>query len=271
MNPHTQNRMYSDLAHLWPLVSHHSDYADEARLWTRALREKLGPGRHEILELGVGGGNNLHHILYPECDASRSTLSTCDCSNRLRVEPEFDATAVDISEAMLEHSKSLNPRVKHHIGDMRTVRLYRKFDAVLIHDAVTYLTTLADVEYTISTAVAHLNPGGVLVMAPDWFADTFPGTHVSHEVRADVDPPFTYIEYTHDPDADNSTVESIILYIFTDERGRTRVEQDRHITGIFSIETWLAVMAAGGLTAVTAPYPVHEDGREGHLLVGTLR
>ena len=69
-------RMYDELAHLWRLISPPEDYADEARYWRDALRAKLGSGRHEILELGVGGGNNLSHLT-----------------------SEFQATAVDLSEA----------------------------------------------------------------------------------------------------------------------------------------------------------------------------
>ena len=111
-----QDRMYTDLAHLWPLISPPEDYAEEAGYWRDVLREKLGPGRHEILELGVGGGHNLSHLT-----------------------GDFQATAVDLSEKMLEHSRRLNPEVEHHVGDMRTFRLDRKFDAVLVHDAICYM------------------------------------------------------------------------------------------------------------------------------------
>ncbi len=42
---------------------------------------------------------------------------------------EFDAVAVDISEAMLEECRKLNPGVELHLGDMRSVRLGKKFPA----------------------------------------------------------------------------------------------------------------------------------------------
>ena len=41
---------------------------------------------------------------------------------------------------MLELSRTLNPDCEHLEGDMRTLRLGRTFDAVLIHDAVMYMT-----------------------------------------------------------------------------------------------------------------------------------
>ena len=110
--------MYGDLAELWPLISAPEDNAHEASYWRRALRSKLGPGRHSLLELGVGGGNNLSHLT-----------------------DDFDATAVDLSPGMLVHSQRLNPSVEHHVGDMRTVRLGRKFDAVIAHGAIGYMLT----------------------------------------------------------------------------------------------------------------------------------
>ena len=111
-----ENRLYKDLAHLWPLLDPPEEYTEEASFWRQAIREKLGPGRHEVLELGVGGGHLLSHLT-----------------------GDVQATAVDISPQMLAHSKALNPGVEHHLGDMRSVRLGRKFQAVLIHDAISYL------------------------------------------------------------------------------------------------------------------------------------
>jgi len=35
---------------------------------------------------------------------------------------------------MLELSRTINPELEHLVGDMRTIRLGRTFDAVLIHD-----------------------------------------------------------------------------------------------------------------------------------------
>ena len=125
--------MYNDLAYLWPIISPPEDYTEEAGYWRRAIRETLGEGRHHVLELGVGGGHNLSHL-------------TAD----------FQATAVDVSPRMLEISRTLNPDVEHHLGDMRTVRLGRTFDAVLIHDAVSYMLTEDDLRATFATARAHL-------------------------------------------------------------------------------------------------------------------
>jgi len=241
-----QNRMYDDLAYLWPLISPPEGYANEARYWRDALREKLGPERHPILELGVGGGNNLSHLAR-----------------------DFQATAVDLSERMLAHSKKLNPSVEHHVGDMRMVRLGRTFKAVIIHDAINYMLTEEDLRATFATAAAHLKPGGVFITAPDWFRETFQGPRVFHRTREKDGVELTHIEYMYDPDPGDTTMETVMFYMIR-ERGGLRIEEDLHITGLFSIQTWVDLMTQARFVVEKRPYPVHDDGHEAYLLVGTL-
>ena len=242
-----RNRLYNDLAHLWPLFDPPEEYAQEAAFWRQTLREKLGPGRHHVLELGVGGGHLLSHL-------------TAD----------VQATAVDISEGMLAHSIELNPGVEHHIGDMRSVRLGRTFKAVLIHDAISYMLTEADLRATFATARAHLEPGGLLITVPDWFRETFKGTSVDHRTRTKGGKELTYVQYVTDPDPADTTIETIFIYIIK-EGGKVEIEQDRHITGLFSLDTWLGLLAQAGFETEARPYPVYDDDDEGYLLVGVLK
>ena len=72
------NRLYDEFAHLWPLISAPEEYAVEAQHWRDALREKLGPGRHEILELGVGGGHNIAAGATIEPDQEEKFLNLVD-------------------------------------------------------------------------------------------------------------------------------------------------------------------------------------------------
>lgn len=241
-----QNRLYNDLAYLWPVISPPEEYAEEASRWRQVLRDKLGPGKHPILELGVGGGHNLYHLA-----------------------TEFRATAVDISENMLGLSRKLNPGVEHHLGDMRDIRLDYTFSAVLVHDAINYMLTEEDLRATFETARAHLRPGGVLILAPDWFRETFDGPSVMHWDRHKGDLELTFIEYVHDPDSNDTTIESIFFYMLK-EQGQLRVEQDRHITGLFPLETWFRLMEECGFKVEHITYPAYEGGYGGNLLVGVL-
>lgn len=240
-------RLYTEFASYWTLVSDPADYAVEAVHWRRALRERLGAGRHRILELGVGGGNNLSHL-----------------------REGFDATAADLSPQMIEQARKLNPGVEFHVGDMRTIRLGRKFKAVIIHDAISYLATEDDLRATFATAAAHLEPGGVFITAPDWYRETFHPPAVGHGTNTDGRVTFTLIQYEHDPDPDDTTMETLCWYVI-EEGGRLHVEQDRHVLGLFSLDAWLKLMAQSGFETEKVPYDVHEDHRDAWLLVGALK
>ena len=222
-------RLYGDLAHLWPLMSPPADYAAEAAYWRRELRSHLGPGKHRILDLGSGGGHFLSHFA-----------------------GEFAATAVDLSDAMLAHSRRLNPGVMHHIGDMRTVRLNTQFDAVLIHDAIAYMTTEADLLAAFTTAHAHLRKGGLLITAPDFYIDTFRSPWVHHETHTDGDSVLTHIEYSVVLDLSDGKMDTVFIF-FVKEAGELRVELDRHVTGLFRIATWQRLLGEADFSAGRVP------------------
>jgi len=240
------SRLYGDLAYLWPLVSLVEDYAAEARCWRDVLRSKLGPGRHRVLELGVGGGHHLSHL-------------TAD----------FEATAVDLSEAMMRHSRRLTPGVEHLVGDMRTVRLNRKFQAVLVHDAISHMQTEADLKAVFATAVAHLEPGGVFITSPDHFRETFRDPTVDSRTRSDGETELTCIEFTCDLDPADTTIETILFYLVR-TGGGLRIELDRLTTGLFGRQRWLDLMAEAGFQVECHPRDMGDVAAQPDLLVGTL-
>ena len=242
-------RLYGDLAYLWPLMSPTEDYADEADCWRRQLRARLGPGRLRILDLGTGGGHHLHQIIANDRDG-------------------FDATAVDLSEAMLSHSRRLNPDARHCADDMRSVRLGETFDAVLIHDAIDYMLTEADLIAAFASARAHLRPGGLLMAAPDDYAETFHPPRVRHETRRADGKELTYVEYSAAPSG--SRVETAYVF-FLNEGDELRVEVDRHVTGLFPIAAWERLLREAGFAPQRVDYPYADDDRPMYLWVCALR
>jgi trans-aconitate methyltransferase len=70
-------------------------------------------------------------------------------------------TLVDLSPEMLRMSRRINPDCEHLHGEMRSIRLGRMFDAVFIHDAIDYMTTVGDLRQAVETAFVHLKPGGM--------------------------------------------------------------------------------------------------------------
>lgn len=243
-------RLYDDLAHLWPIISPPEEYLVEAQEWLDVIRSRLdiGPGAGRglptLLELGCGGGHLLSHLT-----------------------AHFITEAVDISPAMLEISRELNPQTLHHLGDMRSVRLGRTFDVVAIHDAVNYMTTEGDLRAAIATAVEHLNPGGMALLAPDWLRESLSGPRVIDWTKSGGDGGVTFIEYVAAPREGSTTVESVFVFII-DEAGRIKVELDRHTGGLFPTATWLSLLAEAGLEAEYVQTHDYEGGFGGNLFVG---
>ncbi len=238
------NRLYHDLAYLWPIISPPEEYGGEAAVFVDIIYEKLGRGRYTLLELGVGGGHMLSHL-------------TAD----------FECTAVDLSPDMLALSQGLNPGVEHHVGDMRNIRLDQTFDAVLVHDAASYLLTGQDLQETFATAACHLRPGGVLLVAPDWVQETFPDGWVYAWDRQQGDIEVKIEEVMVDADPTDTQVESTYTYTIK-KGGKVTVEVDTHVTGLFPINTWTSLMEEAGFSVELRPLPPNEGGYGSWLFMG---
>jgi SAM-dependent methyltransferase len=224
--PHPGPRLYQDLAAWWPLVSPPEDYAEETEDFLARVR---GHGIEEggtLLELGSGGGSFASHL-----------------------KRRFQLTLTDRSPAMLAINRAVNPECEHLLGDMRTLRLDRRFDVVLIHDAVVYATTPAAVRETLHTAMVHCRPGGLVAVLPDHIRETFePGVDYGGHDAAD-GRGVRFLEWTWDPDPDDDTYVVDYAFVLRDRDGAVRVEHDRHVEGLFSRSQWLEWMSEAGLPA----------------------
>jgi hypothetical protein len=121
---------------------------------------------------------------------------------------------------------------------MRTIRLNRQFDRVFIHDAIVYMTTLADLRQALESAYVHCRPGGAALFAPDHLKETFKAG-VDHGGADGDDRALRYLEWTWDPDSDDTTYTVDYAYLLRERDGKTRVEHDRHIEGLFRRAEWL--------------------------------
>jgi ubiquinone/menaquinone biosynthesis C-methylase UbiE len=173
------------------------------------------------LELGSGGGNNASHL-----------------------KAHFKMTLVDTSDGMLDLSRSLNPECEHIQGDMKSLRLGRVFDAVFIHDAIMYMTTLDDLSRALETARCHSKPGGVALFMPDVIQETFVSltTHGGHDSTTGDGRSIRYIEWTFDPDPSDNTYTVDFAYLLREARGPVRVVHDTHVFGIFPRDIWLRLL-----------------------------
>lgn len=136
-----QRRLYSDLAWTWPIISPPEHYIEEAEDFRRTIMAHARIPAATLLDLGCGGGHNDWTL-----------------------KKHFQVTGVDISPEMLELAARLNPEAEYLQGDMRTVRLGRLFDAVVIADSIDYMLTEVDLRAAFVTAYEHLKPGGVFCL-----------------------------------------------------------------------------------------------------------
>ena len=171
---------------------------------------------------------------------------------------------------MLCLSAKLNPNVEHYLGDMRSIRLGKKFDAVLIHDAISHMLNEGDLRANFVTVRTHLRPGGVILVAPEWVRETFSGPRDFRWIRKSGAVSVTIEEHLHDPDPEDTEVESIFSYTIS-ENGTQRIEQDTHTTGLFPICTWEQLLAESGFDVEILRLPVNRGGYGGLLFVGVLQ
>ena len=229
-------RLYGELSPWFHLLTHPSDYAEEAAFYTRVIETATEGRARTLLELGSGGGNNASHL-----------------------KARFECTLTDLSPEMLVLSESINPECEHVQGDMRTLRLERTFDAVFVHDAVMYMSTEDDLRAAVETAAVHATRGGVVLLVPDTLRETFvPGTrqggHDGSDGRS-----LRYLEWTHDPEPGDTTFEVDFAILLREPGVPVRVVHDRHVYGLFGRDVWLRLVAEGGLELVEVevphPYP----------------
>jgi SAM-dependent methyltransferase len=223
-------KLYGELSSWFHLLSSPPDYAEEAEFARGLIAEA-----RTVLELGSGGGNNASHL-----------------------KKHFKMTLVDLSKGMLDLSRSLNPECEHLEGDMKTLRLGREFDAVFIHDAIMYMTNETDLREAIRTAFIHCRPGGAALFMPDVVRETFVSltTHGGHDSTAGDGRSIRYIEWTFDPDPNDTTYTVDFAYLLRERNQPVRVVHDRHVFGVFPRETWLGLLKDVGFEprAVADPW-----------------
>jgi hypothetical protein len=135
---------------------------------------------------------------------------------------------------------------------MRTVRLGRQLDCVFVHDAVCYVTTESDLRRVMETSFVHCRPGGAALFAPDYVRETFrPST--DHGGYDGDRRGMRYLEWTTDPNPTDTSYVVDYAYVLRDQDGSTRVEQDRHVEGLFPRADWLRLLADVGFEPAVVP------------------
>lgn len=223
--------MYTALSPWYHLIDPVADHEDEAEAYRHAFERAVTGPADALLELGAGAGNNAYFL-----------------------KRRYRCTLTDVSGAMLALSRAQNPECEHLPGDMRSLRLGRAFDAVLIHDAVVYMTTEDDLLAAVTTAFLHTRPGGAAIVAPDFTRDTFREKTLLIEGE-DATRALRGIEWCWDPDPRDTSYMAEYGFLLR-EHDRVTMSHDRHHEGLFSEADWHRLLNRAGFAVETIDRPV---------------
>jgi SAM-dependent methyltransferase len=136
---------FRQYAKFYDLINSDRPYAQEAS-YVRTKLRGYSPGLSEVLELGSGTGRH----------------------GRLLAVQGFHVRGVELSRDMVELAQGVGTLAPGSfdcgIGDIRSVRLERKFDAVVaLFHVMSYQILDSDVAAVLNTAACHIAPGGLFL------------------------------------------------------------------------------------------------------------
>ena len=207
--------VFGDYAKYYDLLYRDKDYAGEAR-FVKSLLDRYAPGAKSILELGCGSGK--HAALLAEMGSS--------------------IHGVDFSAAMLAKAQArvagltaeMADRLSFSEGDIRTIRLGSKFDAVIaLFHVVSYQQTNDDLTATFATAAAHLRPGGVFLL-DCWYGPTVLSKPPAVCVKRVEDDTVNVIRLCEPQmlPSENSVIVNYTVFVQEKATGTTRTVSERH-------------------------------------------
>ena len=240
-----ERRLYGDLAWIWPIISPVEDYIEETELFSNLIIEHAKIEVKTLLHLGCGGGHNDYTF-----------------------KRHFKVISVDISEDMLSLAKKLNPEVNYKYGDMRTLQLEEKYDAVAILDSINYIKTVEDLQKTFITAYEHLKPGGVFLTFAEKITGQFTQNNTMCSTHSQGDVEIIFIQNYYDPDLTDSSYEATFIYLIR-VGGKLEICTDRHLCGIFTLKTWTELLKKTGFEVKQAKFthPTFAEGESYPMLI----
>ena len=203
---------YNDLAWTEDLLVNPADYEDEVLVYIDLIKRTAAESPITLLHLGSGAGGQ-----------------------DLIFKRNFKITGVDLSLGMLNIARATHPDIEYLEGDMRTLRLNRLFDAVVIPDSIDYMTSLNDLKKAIQTATIHLKTGGVFLIVAKT-AETFQYNNFAYTGEKD-GVHVTLFENNFVNPINPNTYEATLVYLIR-KHGELTIHTDHQTLGLFSLASW---------------------------------
>jgi SAM-dependent methyltransferase len=231
-----QQRLYKDLSWLWPIVSPPEDYIDETDYYSAVINKHAGFEVKSVLNLGCGGGHHDYTL-----------------------KKHFNVTGIDTGESMLKLARNLNPEVSYIEGDMRNLQIDGVFDAVTIFDSINSMLTENDLAAVFTTAYIYLKPDGVMLTMTEMTKENFHQNRMSCSTHVKDDIEITFIENYFDSNPGDTICEMTLVFLIR-QGGRLKIENDRHLVGIFRKRTWLDTLVKAGFNVLEEQFkPVSSE------------
>jgi hypothetical protein len=125
---------------------------------------------------------------------------------------------------------------------------------VLVHDAVTYMTTEADLAAAVQTAWLHTRVGGAALFVPDATTETFEEeTEVLSSERDGRS--MRALMWSWDPDPGDTTCRTEYAILVRDAE-QVHAAHDTHVEGLFPRATWVRLLEGAGFAIQPLPRPL---------------
>lgn len=143
MSEHNQATFIQNMLYRDPALYEKVYKSDNSGVAQQMFERYLKSLPTSILDIGCGTGRDLNNL---------SAFGS-------------DCVGVDYLPEMIDYAKSNYPNLNWHMGDMRSFRLGRTFDAILVLGWVlNYAWTEEDLAKTLETCQAHAQPNTLLIL-----------------------------------------------------------------------------------------------------------
>ncbi|GAA2246668.1 class I SAM-dependent methyltransferase [Streptomyces amakusaensis] len=198
------------------------DYAEEAEYLTDTVRARV-PAAASLLDVGCGTGAHL------ETFAGRFG----------------HVEGLELSEEMLQEARRRLPDTPLHQGDMRDFTLDRRFDVIAcLFGSVGHAADQDELRRTFACFARHLTPGGLVVIEPWWFAETYLDNYVSGDV---VTPDHRTIARVSHTRREGPGSRMSVHYLVADQDTGITSFTEEYTHRLFTRDEYTAALRAAGL------------------------
>ena len=215
--------MYTKSAEFYDRIYHWKDYAGEAAKIHALIEQYKQSDGNTLLDVACGTGGHFQHL-----------------------SANYQLSGLDLDEGMLAVAREHFPDIPVYASDMRSFKLEQSFDVIIcLFSAIAYVVTLDDLQQTLDTFYAHLNPGGIAIIEGFIKPDLWLDRHIGAQFIDD--PELKIVRMNHNVRDDN-VVTVHFHYMVGTPTGVETMMKDHTLT-MFSDAEYLNALEQAGLAA----------------------